>query len=155
MLKEGLVILLTILIVACEGPTGSDGKDGGYDKQIRLTFPFAFLSTNSIQWQLPNTYTYLTKFNKTFYVDVDSIIFVVPISSARDTSYAELYNITDSVPIIGSQLSTVSSSYQLCETGNIYNNLPSDEITLSIRLRVSNSTGYCYVSTPQLILYRK
>ena len=137
------------------GPNGNDGKDGENDKQIRIAFPFAYMDTNSIQWQLPETYTYLTKFNKTFFVDVDSIIFVVPISSALDTSFIELFNVTDSVSILGSQLSTVSASYQFCETGNIYNNLPADEITLSIRLRVSNSSGYCYVTTPQLILYRK
>lgn len=167
MLKKGLAIFLTILLTACEGPTGPNGKDGidgengGYDKQIRITFPFEYWGTDSFQWQLGDAYTYLTKFNKTSFVNVDSIIFVVPMTSdwgndtTTDTSYVELYNVTNSSPIAGSQLSIISGSYQLLETNNIYSNLPANEITISIRMRRSDSSGWCYVRTPQLIMYRK
>ena len=164
MLKNVFILFLTILLMACEGPSGPngiDGKDGDYDKQIRITFPFEYWGTDSFEWQIGDSYTYLTRFNKTAYTNVDSIIFVVPMTSdwgndvTTDTSYVAFYDVTNSTPIVGSQLNTVSGLYQLLETENIYNNLPSSEITLSIRIRRSDSSGICYVRTPQLILYRK
>jgi|WetSurMetagenome_2_1015567.scaffolds.fasta_scaffold103772_2 hypothetical protein len=152
-----LPLVLFLLITACEGPTGpngKDGKDGGYDKQIRLTFPFEWWSTQSTQWELGDTYTYLTRFNKTSYTNVDSIIYSVLMNSEGDTAYTELYDVTNSASVAGSQLSTVSFSYQLLETGNIYYTLPDTEITLAFRLRTSNSSNYCYIRALQLILYR-
>jgi hypothetical protein len=165
MLKKGLIILFAFLLAACEGPIGTngkdgvDGKDGDYDKQIRLEFT-TISAYDTREWTITPGYMHITNFNKSYYNGVDSIIFCASIHhhgdiTDTDTMYIDLYNITDNVEISNTILSS-TNYYKVSNwvhTVNIYNSLPDKEIELAIRTKM-NKTKTMIVDAV-LFLYRK
>lgn len=136
-----------------------NGLNGNSDIQIRLSI--VTISGN-------NTYGnggassgfylgVLEKFNKNYWPGVDSIVFVTNLLTANSVSLAsaELYNSSGNYVINNSTVSTNSTSPVKLISKNIYNDLPDNEIDLTIQLRSENSnyqgmvTGKSY-----LLLYR-
>jgi len=119
------------------------------------------------------TTAYLTlfKFNKNDYLGVDSIVFSANPAVLDTTGYCivSLYDITDSVAIAGSSLSSNqyfysnSGSYpgtKFLQTSNLYNALPSKQILLGATIKGTKFGGYPYptsadVSFGYLYMYRK
>lgn len=163
-------ILSFILFIACEGPTGPSGKDGingingingndgDYDKQIRLIFN-GYGTNSTYSWVLIPERGNIVKFNKSFFIGVDSIIFCATLrvqnGNGSAPAEARLFNITDNIEISNSIVSSSSSELTWDESANVINSLPNKEITLGIQVRMSGSYGTAEVNTPMLILYRK
>lgn len=136
--------------------------DSPLDKQIMLYLPEPIGSLDTT-WG-PGIFN-IYHFNKANYAGADSVIFMAnPNVFGDPTNYSQvcLYDLTDSVPIAGSTLSSNTSSQNVfLQTGNIYNALPNKEITLTIALRGTKSevnaggTSAAQVSTCYLFLFRK
>jgi len=109
----------------------------------------------------------LYNFNINNYPGVDSVVFIAFLGTNDGSSkcFVELFNKTDNVPINNSILesnrfvgsgSGFPTPYEMKQTGNLYNALPSKEITLTFRIKsetpgVQVSTGFsCY-----LYLYKR
>lgn len=58
------------------------------------------------------------------------------------TCYLDLYNLTDSVPIANSVISTTSSSHVWAESQNIVEEFPDKDINLTLRLRSENDGDF-------------
>jgi hypothetical protein len=113
------------------------GQDGSIDYQIRLEFG-GDLSNSTTEWRISEYETwYLTKFNKNYYANVDSIIFSCSMNTSNDSTkcIAELYNITDSVSIQNTLLESNVTQYVFVDSENIFDSLPDKEITLAIRIK--------------------
>jgi hypothetical protein len=122
----------------------------GNDKQVRIEVGSPNFGTSSTDWTLSSYPSYnLIKFNKLDYSNVDSITFVPslvafgpdPLSPGTATVYAQLYNVTNSQPITGSDVSAVAPNYTFHESRNIYDHLPIGEKTYAIRVK-SGITGH-------------
>jgi len=140
------------------GSNGNNGNDGNSDKQIQLLFGGDF-GTDLSQWLISPYSTYnLIKFNKQYYVGVDSIVFTCSLKNDDPTNkvYAELFNLTDSLSISNSQIEANKVNYDYIDSKNIYNSLPNKEITLAIRIRTEkNGVWVSTGKTSFLFLYRK
>ena len=118
-----------------------NGVDGGFDEQVRLSFGESFLFTTGTDWIISaNQNEHLLKFDKTNYLDADSIIVGMRIATtnAAVTCFGELYNITDDVSIANTELSstvTNTEPFEYTFSGNIYNDLPDYEISIGMRIR--------------------
>ena len=114
-----------------------NGSDAVTDKITRLEIPGAGANTSSSTAILTGS---LIKFNKSDFA-TDSIVFVAdPYTGGNgNLSVVELYNITDGVPIGGSVLSTnASPSNRLFMfSENIFDSLPSKEITIGVKTKSS------------------
>ena len=156
-----------LFILGCEGPAGPagvqgvgglNGKDGGYDKQLRLDFNIVDTvqsqdTLGTVLWQQFG----IVKFNKTYYVNVDSIIFLAFLRSS-DTSAVcklELFNVTDNVGIDTSLIQSKDTTYKLVESKNIFKELPSTEITLAVKISSSKQGTPVEALQPAVYLYRK
>lgn len=140
----------------------------GTDKQIRLPFPFG-ASTRSTTYviadqQIPQA-QYLVKFNKLNYADVSSITFGVTITSGIDpmfpgesnTAFVELFNVTDNVSIINSELQLAADGATrtaFMETGNLLESLPAKEIELVIRIKSGSSNHIASAASPYIFIYK-
>ncbi|MFD2600870.1 DUF7151 family protein [Flavobacterium suzhouense] len=91
----------------------------------------------------PHQSWHLQNFNKHDYANVKSILFVPSLSTPTPENIvtAELYNITDNIPIANTQLTHNSANYVFKYSENIYDALPDHTITLGIRLKNSKSGG--------------
>jgi hypothetical protein len=160
MLKNILFIVITALLISCEGPTGPNGKDGlngedgGNDKEIRLYFnPSDFYSQSNSFMLLPEDF-YIVKFNKSNYVGVDSIIFMATLGRGGGAE-AKLFNVTDNIDIPNTLLQASGFKFEWRETSNIFTSFPNTEITVGIKLRaVPPGESGGQISSPMLILYR-
>ena len=105
-------------------------------------------NTEFESWQLHD-------FNKLDYENVTSILFVPSLSNehADNILFAELFNVTDNVPIANSQVSITSNEglFKFKYSDNIYDALPNYPITLTIRLR--NLTETCGTTGTYSYLY--
>ena len=134
-----------------------NGIDGGFDEQIRLiilgytNFSGASTSSNRLIGELID-------FDKRNWIGVDSIIFVPRMLSVTNTTaYAELYDLTNDKVITNSTVSTSSTSVMHIKSNNIYDNLPEEEIDLTVQIRAENSNPNTSVSVrgrSYLMLYR-
>ncbi len=153
---------LYLLVIACFPVLFFSCKEEdvtpSFDKEVRLTFPYEYWSTNQTQLELLPSYSHLVKFNKTDYSNLDSIIFYSSIAteSLDNTAELELFNVTDNVSIGNTtiQASTDFLKYTLIKSGNIKNELPNKEIDIAIRLKSKNGK-YVYVRSSFLLLKRK
>jgi len=157
------VSCLAIIALACngsDGPTGPPGNDGTSDKQIRLTFNGGYSTTDTVA-TLCYSQQYITRFSKSNYVNVDSIVFGANMgtSSSSSNCIVELYDVTDSVVIAGGTLITNASGFfgdwPWIYSNNLLNSLPDKEISLGFRIRSSQQGVGAQVNTPILFLYRK
>jgi hypothetical protein len=136
--------------------------DSPLDKQIMLYLPEPDGNLDTT-WTAGNFNIY--HFNKANYTGVDSVIFMANPNVVGDTtnySQVRLFDLTDSVPIGGSTLSSNTTSQKVfLQTGNIYNALPNKEITLTIEIRGTKSergaggTSIAEVYNCYMFLYRK
>jgi hypothetical protein len=139
--------LIVIIFFSCENEVSSPridrlGSLTNGDKQERLEIGESNVYTSSTDWFSTPFESYrLIKFNKLNYSNVDAITFVPSLftSSASNKVYVELYNWTDQVPIINSQVISITPDYIFKESENIYDHLPAKEITLGIRLKSESS----------------
>ena len=122
MIKNGIVLFIIFaFFMYCEGPTGPkgengiDGKNGYYDRQIRLNI-FDVWTSISTEWELTPQTLHLIKFNKMNYTDVDSILFVALLyvheeSDSNNACHVKLYNVTDSVDIDNAEISSALKNF--------------------------------------------
>ena len=163
-------LLLIVSELACEGPTGPEGPAGAVgsagavgpagdpDKQIRLNIPAGGHGSNGIDWRILPESSHLIKFSKNFYVNIDSIIFICSFGndgSSDDSVFVNLYNVTDSLPIANSLLPNNTNPYGWTESGNLFDELPSKEINLAIRIRQETLETGGGIASAYLLLYRK
>lgn len=158
-----LMLCCSIFQFSCkgdDGPAGPSGQDGTSDKQVRLSFVGGLTATDTLG-TFCYASQYITRFNKSNYVGLDSIIFSANMSSQSPTStcIVELYNVTDSVFISGGSLSTNAAGpvehWPWIYSGNVMNAIPNKEITLGFRVRPTQQGMAGAVATAQLLLYRK
>ena len=149
-----------------DGTLGSDeidvtrficnGVDGGFDEQIRLII---FNSgTNNSGTSTTRQLGDLINFDKRNWVGVDSIVFIPRIfsSSATNTAFAELYDLTNGAVISNSTVSTTSTTATNLESINIYDDLPESEIDLTIQIQSEDPGNTALLNGKSyLMLYRK
>jgi hypothetical protein len=133
-----------------------NGQSSTSDKQIFLPINYSVNTTSTT----PFIGGELVKFSKRNYPNVDSIILVANpyVADVSNSAILELYNITDSVPVNNSIITTSNlhgTSPPFLQSANVYNSLPDKEITLGIRFRSGNQGKFAASGHPYLILYRK
>ena len=156
-----------LFILGCEGPAGPagvqgvgglDGKDGGYDKQLRLDFNIidTLQSRDTLGTVSSQQFT-IVKFNKAYYVNIDSIIFLAFLRSSDTNAVCtlELFNVTDNVGIDSSLIQSKDTTYKLVESKNIFKDLPSKEITLAVKISSSKQGTLVEALQPVVYLYRR
>ena len=134
-----------------------DGIDGGFDLQIRLIIlgygDSTGASTSSIR-QIGK----LIDFDKRNWIGVDSIVFTPSMySETNNLAFAELYDLTNDEVIANSTVSTTSTAVTHVKSVNIYDDLPEEEVDLTIQIRAENSdpnTRVDMTGKSYLILYR-
>lgn len=141
---------LFFLLVACEKEENTTNIE--LDKQINfnLSLPTAipygrnYLYYDSL-WSDPYRFygCCLKNFNKSNYVDIESIVICVPIyiSSFDTKCYVDLFNLTDSVSIEDSQIETNSLSIIYVTSSNLIEKMPNRTIDLALRIR-SDKSGF-------------
>ena len=130
---------------------GTDGVDGGYDKQVVLKWD-GHPGTSSTNYQLMPSHFYIRNFDIRNYTNVDSVVFTAYLGGSGTM---QLYDVTNKKVIANSTLSSNSTRLKLYKTVNLINELPQEPIVLAIRLKTSQK-GYSFsVLVPKLILYRK
>lgn len=103
----------------------------------------------------------LIKFNKNNYLNVDSITFISTpyVGDPSNSSIVELINISDNVNISNATLSSSQTTFNMesnyLETGNIYDDLPNDEIALGIRVRSATNGMFAGVGYTYIAIYKK
>ena len=115
------------------------------------------------------SYIMLFKFNKSDYLGVDSIVFSANpyVQDTTNNSIVSLYDITDSVPIAGSTLTSnqydsPSITYpgtKFLQTGNLYNAFPAKQILLGATIKGTKvghpDPMFALATYGYLYLYRK
>ncbi|MBS1911214.1 MAG: hypothetical protein JST22_04450 [Bacteroidetes bacterium] len=150
-----LIVLAVVALAGC----GKESSTGPVlDRQIRLPITLQGYGYRDTTWwgsaNLDNT---LPKFDKRNYQGVDSIIWIASISTSTATVpiRAQLYNLTDSVAIAGSEISTFSTRPVVVQSGNIFAALPDHEITLGYRMRSEGANVYVQLDGALLFMYRR
>lgn len=89
----------------------------------------------------------LKNFNKTNYVDIETIVISVPMWSTSENiiCYVDLFNLTDSIPIEDSQIESNSLAVVYITSSNLLDKLPDKTIDLALRIKSSvYSTTHSY-----------
>ncbi|WP_333820272.1 hypothetical protein [Ohtaekwangia sp.] len=150
-----LTSLSAIMLIA----TACDDSSADLDKQVSISFNSANWTTTSTTWEMTPASTHLIKFNKDYYADLSSIVFVATLAvqdgDENNTCSVKLYNVTDGTDITTTDLTSTSRTLEWKESENIIDKLPSKEIEIAIMLKSSDGSGWVQVSTPSLMLYRK
>jgi hypothetical protein len=169
-------VMFFLFLIACEGPTGpqgpigetgqqgSTGNDGTSDKQIRIEFESFSNSTTDTAWVFTHPLTFITNFDKDYYVGVDSLIFNVNIGSTNlnTNCIVELFNLTDNQPISNSLLFTNDTTKfpysflggKWCKSANLLNSFPNKEITVAVRFKSDRYGTLVNINKGMLLLYR-
>jgi len=152
-------------ILGCEGPAGpagvqgTAGKDGGFDKQLR----FDFSITDTLQTAdtagaiMPYPFR-IIKFNKSNYLNVDSIVLVAFLRSTDTSAICQLklVNVTDNVDIDTSLIQSDTTIFTLFASKNIFNSLPPNkEITLAVKIKTTKKDTLVQALSPAVYLYRR
>jgi hypothetical protein len=135
-----------------------NGIDGGFDEQIRLII-LGYTNFSGASTSSSRLIGELIDFDKRNWIGVDSIVFVPKILSETNTpAFAELYDLTNDKIIANSTVSTTSNSVMHIKSDNIYDNLPEEEIDLTVQIRAENSnpnTSANVRGRSYLMLYRR
>jgi len=129
----------------CNGDSGNLELDN----LVRLELGSPDVSTCGNEWFMTEFETFmLHDFNKLDYQNVNSILFVPSMHGASNANgyfvVAELFNVTDNVPIANTQLTHDNTNYVFKYSENIYDYLPDYPVTLAIRIRVEDQDlGIC------------
>ncbi len=101
----------------------------------------------------------IIKFKKSNFLGVDSIVFIaVPyVSDPSFQSVVDLYNVTDTVSIAGSEIASnqIFNINGFLQSGNLYNQIPDKEITLVTRTRSTREGAYAGCYYAYIVLFRK
>ncbi len=130
-----------------------NGVDGGFDEQIYIYLLGEYSNSSS-------TYSVeglcLIDFDKSRYLDVDSIVFVASPYTFSTTGLIDLYNVTDNESISNSEVTTTNgvSDRELIKSGNIYQSLPSKGIDIGVRVKSEPAGGTSYSGEMFLVMYR-
>jgi hypothetical protein len=125
-------ILFFVFIVSCE-------KTENIIDQLKIDFVtgggFEF-STGSSVGRTFESQMLIMDFNKNNYKNCSSIVFVghLTSSNALDKCYLEIFNLTDSIIIPNSTIST-SNGNKWYESENLINDFPDKDIDLTLKLR--------------------
>jgi hypothetical protein len=138
-------ILLAFLALGCEGPQGDagptgpagpQGNPGDSDKQLRFGLAGNIGISSTTPFMHPEVWS-LMKFNVHNYTGIDSVVFYALIKSENSSTncIVDLYNWTDDEVIPVSELMSSSTTLIWINSGNLFNELPNKEISLSPRIR--------------------
>ena len=153
-----ILCALFISLMSCETEEGEDAPVIETDKQVRLEL-FSIEPRTSSTDTNGVIYGDLIRFNKNYWSNVDSIIFVPSFgvyeynSEESLTATAELYDKTNEQVIEGSSLSTNSTTVSYISSGNIYDNLPDEEITLGVKFTIDGENEYSSIEIGSSYLF--
>lgn len=124
-----------------------NGADGLSVDQIRFQLiSLVGLGSSSTTGDLAPAWMYLRKFNKKDFSLMKSAILSANISTENSTSASictvDLFNLTDNVAILGSEVQTTSATRVWVDSGDFLSNIPDKEIDIAIRLRTNTSGGF-------------
>ncbi len=158
MKKVYFIIILAVFCIleSCTiNEVGPPGQDGVSDQQIRLEFGTELITADTNWVNLPDEFD-LIKFDRDNYVELDSIQFVAGLESTfnGDTCFVQLINKTNGNPITDATLMSDTTAFQFLETSDIFDNLPTNETNLGLRIRSSRLGTEVRVNRAFLFLYR-
>lgn len=132
-----------------------NGKNGVSLYQVRFQLiSLTGIGSSSTTGDLAPAWQYLRKFRKSDYNSMQSAILSAHIYSNNSSfdCIVDLFNLTDNVPITGSEVTTSSTSRVWIDSENFMNNIPDKEIDLAVRIRTSSSGGFSNCVQAYLIL---
>jgi len=135
-----------------------NGMDGIINEEIQIKVVNGIGSAANTTTSTPVVVSDSTSFNISNFVNVDSIVFVSNpyVSNTSNFALVELYDITNDAIISNSLIRTNSlfdDKVQI-KTDNIFNEIPSSEITLGIRLSSETDGEFSASGIPYIFLYR-
>lgn len=157
-------ILLAFPLLSCEGPKGDvgptgpadpQGVPGDSDKQLRFELAANFSISSTTPFMHAEIWS-LMKFNVYNYTGVDSVVLYALVESVNSSTncIVDLYNWTDDEIIPGSEIMSSSTSDVWIRSGNLFNEFPDKEISLSLRIRSETEGVMVTCSSALLFLYR-
>jgi hypothetical protein len=119
-----------------------NGKNAVTVDQVRFQLlSLSAMGTSSTTGELSPAWTHLIKFSKSDFSALQSASLFAYISTETSSpgsiTTVELFNVTDDVPITGSDLSTSSATRVWVTSGNFLSNIPDKEIEIALRLRTN------------------
>jgi hypothetical protein len=134
-----------------------NGANGLTVDQVRFQLvSLTGLGTSSTTGDLAPGWQYLRNFKKSNFSLMNSAILSANISTEGTSTpcitIVDLYNLTDNVSILGSEVTTNSITRVWVDSNNFLNSLPDKEIDLAIRLRTDVSGGFATCVQAHLIL---
>ena len=146
----------TTLIVQIDTTIVRDTTIYNNIKQIGLGLP-TFNTADTLY--IPTQYYSLQKFNIDYFPNADSVFFRGNIVLGNtDNVVFQLYDITDSIPIEGSNITFTkqnANTQAYYQSGNIVNSLPHKEISLGISMHNSTSGAFVGMNDAILFVYMK
>ena len=99
----------------------------------------------------------LKNFNISDYENVESVFFEVVISTHESIDYCviDLYNVTDSIGVLGSELKSNSTEPDTIVSGDIYSSIPKKELHLTTRFRSENGNDIVSREESTLIIIHR
>jgi hypothetical protein len=145
-MKKQVIFLSFIFLLSC-------AKDLEI-KQLKIDFRLSGTSTggSSATGRIIDELQYFD-FNINNYENCISVTLVGYISASDPgTCYLDLYNLTDSVPIANSTISTTSLSNVWVESQNFLHEFPDKDIDLTLRIRSENDGEFVHLSSASLYI---
>ena len=150
-----LINVVFVLALGCDLPQVTQADDP-IPQKIQVYEFQGSMSTYSEQWQLTqDNQRYIIVLDKRDFLEIDSIIFKASLRASNYDSRAlvELYNLTDSVSISNSLLtSRIRNWLHSVHSGDISRNIPDYPVKLTIRLRSEYAGNYAEVNGKQVLL---
>ncbi len=145
-----LLLLAVILFSACgtRNPPLIPALNPGKVEDSETVAFAGTLRTADTNWYMSDDgMTQIAAFNKADFPQAKSIGFATMIRTSSSTNkvYAQLYNLTDSIPISNAELSANCECFRWVETEDIMKDLPDKPVMLGLRIR-SEKEDY-FVST--------
>ena len=141
-----LFLLTALLFVACNNgnPPLIPAPNPGNLKNEEVVSFEGTLRTAETEWTMSDDgFTQIASFNKADFRQAKRITFATMIrtSSAENRVFAQLYNVTDSVRIADTELSSACECFRWVESDDIIRNLPDKPVMLALRIR-SEKEGF-------------
>lgn len=146
------------------------GKDGGYDRIIRLQFQNMHADNRAqIEWEYDESDGLLYRFNIEDYIGVDRVIFIGQfnryLGGRSDSLGLRLYDYTNKTPIEMSEIWSTKTKEEydndplnrVIESQDIYNSFPLQDITIGIQYRKQKNITedrIIRIYNGELLLYR-
>jgi hypothetical protein len=135
-----------------------NGIDGIINEEIQLRIIDGIGSAANTSSSTPLIVPGLSSFDIRNFVNVDSVVFVSDPYVGDKLNYAllELYNVTDGQVFANTLIRTnnLFAEKSQLKTGNLFNEIPSKQITLGIKLSSETNGQFSASGIPYLFLYR-